>query len=387
MDALRLRRLAIACGGALVVGALLVVVAKAAARWHHDDALWALAGWTGPFDLKVFLEAGDAVLAGRSPYPDPGTLVPPSSYYVYPPLLALVIIPLSVISVSVAASIFTVLGIAAVAGALYALDVRDWRCYVLAFAYPYTREALGYGAIGTFLALLAALAWRYRDDPRATGVASGLAIALKLFLAPLLLWLAFTRRVRAAAISAAAAVVLALVSWAVIGFAGLVDYPTLVRELSDLEAEQSYSAVAVLASIGLPSTLATILAVAGGAALLALAWRRARGDGPAGDRRSFILVIAAALVLTPILWLHYLVILVVPIALARPRLSWLWFTPLAALIPSWLDWYGGWANGDLPALLSTALVTIAVLVGALVPATTDSTLRAAAARESVAASS
>jgi alpha-1,2-mannosyltransferase len=365
MDAQRLRRVALVVAGALIAGALLVVAAKAAARLHHDDALWALAGWTGPFDLKVFLEAGDAVLAGRSPYPDPGTLMPPSSYYVYPPPLALAIIPLSAISVSTAASIFTVLGIAAVAGALYALDVRDWRCYILAFAYPYTREALGYGAIGTFLALLAALAWRYRDDPRATGAASGLAIALKLFLAPLLLWLAFTRRLRAAVIGTAAAVVLALASWAVIGFAGLADYPALLRELSDLEAEQSYSAVAVLASIGIPSTLATVLAVAAGVALLVLAWRQCRGLDDDGDRRSFILVIAAALVLTPILWLHYLVILVVPIALARPRLALLWFVPLAALIPSWLDWYGGWANGDLPALLSTTIIVGVALGGSL----------------------
>ena len=365
MDAQRLRRVALVVAGALVAGALLVVAAKAAARLHHDDALWALAGWTGPFDLKVFLEAGDAVLAGRSPYPDPGTLVPPSSYYVYPPLLALAITPLSAISVSAAASIFTVLGIVAVAGALYALDVRDWRCYILALAYPYTREALGYGAIGTFLALLAALAWRYRDDPRATGAASGLAIALKLFLAPLLLWLAFTRRLRAAAIGTAAAVVLALASWAVIGFAGLADYPALLRELSDLEAEQSYSAVAVLAAIGIPSTLATVLAVAAGVALLVLAWLQCRGLDDDGDLRSFILVIAAALVLTPILWLHYLVILVVPIALARPRLSLLWFVPLVALVPSWLDWYGGWANGDLPALLSTAVIVGAALGGSL----------------------
>jgi alpha-1,2-mannosyltransferase len=351
--------------GAIAVGAVLVVAAKAAARLHHDDALWALAGWTGPFDLKVFLEAGDAVLAGRSPYPDPGTLEPPSSYYVYPPLLALVLVPLSVLPVSTAASSFTVLGVFAVAAALWVLDVRDWRCYVIALAYPYTRESLGFGAIGTFLTLLAALSWRYRDDARLSGASTGLAITLKLFLAPLLLWLAFTRRTAAAVVGAAVAVALALGSWALIGFAGIGDYPTLLRELSSLEGEESYSLLGVLSSLGASTTVARALVVVAGASLLVLAWRAARTPGTDGDRRSFTLALAAALVLTPILWLHYLVVLVVPIALVRPRFSALWLAPLAALVPSWLDWYGGWANGDLPALLSTALIAAVVLVAAL----------------------
>ena len=45
---------------------------------------------------------------------------------------------------------------------------------------------------------------------------------------------------------------------------------------------------------------------------------------------SLTLALAAGLVATPILWLHYLVLLVVPIALARPRLSALWFAPLGS---------------------------------------------------------
>jgi len=54
--------------------------------------------------------------------------------------------------------------------------------------------------------------------------------------------------------------------------------------------------------------------------------RLARRDD--GDRRSFILAIGAALLLSPILWLHYLVLLLVPFALVRPKLSLLWLSPL-----------------------------------------------------------
>ena len=40
------------------------------------------------------------------------------------------------------------------------------------------------------------------------------------------------------------------------------------------------------------------------------------------------LAVLAALVVTPLLWLHYLLLLYAPIALYRPRLAPLWFLPL-----------------------------------------------------------
>ncbi|MGH7342691.1 MAG: hypothetical protein ACREKH_19575, partial [Candidatus Rokuibacteriota bacterium] len=73
------------------------------------------------------------------------------------------------------------------------------------------------------------------------------------------------------------------------------------------------------------------------------------------------------LVLTPILWLHYLVLLVVPIALARPRLSALWFVPLALTVFEALDWYRGWPRADGPALASVAVVVALVFVVSLLP--------------------
>jgi hypothetical protein len=47
-----------------------------------------------------------------------------------------------------------------------------------------------------------------------------------------------------------------------------------------------------------------------------------------GDRRSFVVAVVAALALTPIVWLHYLVLLVVPVALYRQRFSAAWAVPL-----------------------------------------------------------
>ena len=85
------------------------------------------------------------------------------------------------------------------------------------------------------------------------------------------------------------------------------------------------------------------MSLAVGACLLFLSFRAARAPGDTQevqDRRSFTLAIAAALALTPVVWNHYLLLLIVPVALARPRLSGLWVLPLAANCLYLFDWYG-----------------------------------------------
>jgi alpha-1,2-mannosyltransferase len=328
--------------------------------------VFALNGWYVPFDLAIYLDAGDQVLAGRSPYADAAFVA--TGDYVYPPPLAVAITPLSALPDRYAATLWTLAGIGAIVLALVLLGVRDRRCFVLALLFPYTIETLKYGEPGSFLLLLVAVLWYYRDAAAAAGGAVAGALALKLFLWPVIPWLAFTRRWRAAAYGVLGTIVLVLGSWAVIGFRGLTDYPELLRRFATLESHHSYSAAAVARALGLHASAAQAVVLAAGAGLLALAWRAARRDAdePAErDRRSLTLVLAAALVLTPIVWQHYLALLVAPIALARPRLSPLWALPLAAWPLYGFDWYDDWPRGDLAPLLSTLLFVALVFVFSL----------------------
>lgn len=298
---------------------------------------------------------------------------PPQAPYAYPPVLALLVAPLAVLPERVGGTflpgvLFTLLLIAATIGALLLLDVRDWRCYPVALLYPVSIEAIEYGAVGPVLLVLVALTWRFRDRPAVAGLAAGSTVVLKLFLWPLVVWLVLTRRARTAVLAAATAIGLALVSWAAIGFHGASTYPRLLQKLTEVEAENSYSAFAILRASGLSELAARALVVLIGVVLLVIAGRtgRASVDTPLErDRQSLILVLAAALVLTPILWLHYLVLLIVPIALARPRLSALWFAPLALTVLEALDWYRGWPSGDAKALISVAALVVIVLVVSL----------------------
>lgn len=325
-----------------------------------------------PFDFGVFLQAGEAVREGDTPYVDPDVVISEDlpAPYVYPPVLALLVAPLTFLPKTIAGSsapgaLFTLILIGCTIGTLLALGVADWRCYPVALLYPVTLENIEYGAIGPLLVLFVALGWRYRDRALGGGAAIGAAVVLKVFLVPLVVWLAATRRWRGARAAVGTAAGLALVSWAAIGFRGIVDYPSLLRRLSDLEAEMSYSAFALLRTFEVPELVARGLVLAASATLLALAWRAGRAHSfgrSEHDRRSLTYALAAGFVLTPILWLHYLVLLVVPIALARPRLSALWFAPLTLTVFEALDWYRGWPRGDGPALVSVALVVALVFV-------------------------
>jgi hypothetical protein len=365
----RRRRITLIVACVLAAAILLPFGARVAANRWHDDTLWAnslhsLGGLAVPYDFAVFLTAAESIRAGKSPYVDPDTISEGDAPYAYPPLLAIVLVPATALPDEVHGStpvgvLVSLLLIACVVGALVLLDVRDWRCYPVALLYPPTLENVEYGAVGPVLVLLVALAWRYRDRVWPAAAALGAAIALKLFVWPLLVWLAATRRWAGAVSAALVGVGLALGSWAVIGFDGIADYPDLLRRLSDIEAENSYSAYAILVTIGLPSGAAHVAVALAAGALLVLAWRVARNGGD-GDRRALSLALAAGFVLTPIVWLHYLVLLVVPIALARPRLSALWFVPLAMTVFELLDFYRGWPRGDGWALASVAAVTAVV---------------------------
>jgi hypothetical protein len=57
-------------------------------------------------------------------------------------------------------------------------------------------------------------------------------------------------------------------------------------------------------------------------------------------------------------WPHYLVLLLAPVALARPRLSALWLFVLAATVLYAFDWYRASPEGEaLPVMTITAIAT------------------------------
>jgi hypothetical protein len=342
-----------------------LIAGIAAAIWAAKLYLTALKvyiqGAGAPHDLAVFLQAAGKVMHGASPYAFDGDRT-----FAYPPFLAYLVAPLHPLSSSAAGIVWMLLSLAAVALALWLLAVRDWRCYPLALVFLFTRSAIDLGTIEPLLLLTVAATWRWRDRMLATASAAGAAIVLKLFLWPLAVWLAITDRMKAAAAAVGLALALAIVTWAGIGFAGLGDYPSVLHKLADHESTSSYSVVALGVRAHLPLLAARIVSVIVALALLAAAWWVARDDRRTlrdRDVAALTLCLAAALAASPIVWVHYFLLLLVPLALTSPRLSWLWFVPFAF----WPLPEAAWPAGDARKLALTLVATLVILGAALLP--------------------
>jgi hypothetical protein len=303
----------------------------------------------------AYLPAAEAVLDGNSPYPaldDP--ILEEQKGYVYPPQLLYVLIPLTVLPTPVAATLVA-LGMLALLGAtLWVLGVRDVRCYAATLLWVPAISGVLLANISIPLAFALAVAWRYRDRVWPPGIAVGLSVSAKLLSWPIVVWMLATRRVKAAVASLAIGAVVTLAAWAVIGFDGLRGYPDLLRRLSEIQSERSYSFVGMASALGLDSAVANVaMALVGGGLLVGCVVLGRRGD----DARSFTCAVAATLALSPIVWLHYLVALLVPLAIARPRFTWLWLLPVVL----WISPKPGYAEGYQtfgPAVVATILVVL-----------------------------
>ena len=333
---------------ALVLGVLPAVLVAAGLLAAATNA-----GTMG--DFNYLRAAAGKVAEGESPYVAPERLAEEGEF-VYPPVVTWLAAPLAQLDEEPAQAIYYLLAVAAILGALWLLGVRDWRCYPVAFLSGATIACLKVGTLGPFLLLGIAAAWRLRDrSPTASAAVLGLTVVAKPFTWPLLAWPALRGRPRESLVAVAAGALAALAGWAAIGFAGLGDYVELLRETGEIWGPVSYSATALLVWAGLPYAAASALALAAGLALVAAAWVAARRT-PLSDALLLTACLAAALLATPILWEHYLVLLLAPVALARPRLSPLWFAPLALelfVLPPWSD---GLPERIVPLLVTTAAI-------------------------------
>jgi hypothetical protein len=282
------------------------------------------------------VEPGARILAGESPY-EPGYLHASREELdaggeplcclqaLYPAPVHVLASPLALLPFDLAMLLFVTGSLAALAGALWFVGVRDWRCYGIVLLAPPVVQGIKLGSVTPLLVLCCALAWRWRDRAWSGSAVAAAAIVMKVFLWPLLVSLLATRRFLATTRTALLATSALLVGWAAIGFADLFRYPEMLSDLAALEQGSGYSTVALGLAIGLTAEGARVIAVALGVLLLTFASRL-------DERRAFAITIVAALVLTPIVWQSYFTLLMLPLALVAPRLS----VPWAVLLLFWL---------------------------------------------------
>ena len=275
-------------------------------------------GWqggplSGDFHHELYPEA-KLLLHGHNPFPAPDDEIVGSNL-VWPPVAAYLVSPLTLLPASAADVVMVLIGLACFALSLWLVGVRDWRIYGAVALWPQFVGEMRVSHLTPVIMLLVAAAWRWRDTRGAPGVLVGLAVGIKFFVWPVGLWLAATRRLADAALAAAVAAASLLL---VLPFTSLHDYVDALTRLGRVFDQDSYNVYGLLVQAGASDAVARIAMLVVGAALLAGTWRY----------RSLALALAAAFALSPIVWLDYFTLAALPLALARPRLSAIWFLPL-----------------------------------------------------------
>ncbi|MGH2407817.1 MAG: GNAT family N-acetyltransferase [Candidatus Limnocylindrales bacterium] len=283
------------------------------------------------YDLSFYWSAARHLLTGQPPYDAAqlsGTYVPQGGgFYLYPPLLAVLFIPLAAIfpdGSGQVAWLWSAFGAAILLATVVWLAsaeriARDRRGLLLllaaVFAFPPVVGELVLGNVHLELLGLFALAWYgvRRGDRRGEAIA-GLAIALagliKVLPFLLLVWFVATRRWRAVAWTIGGAMVIAAATVPITGLQPWLDFPTVLANHGAPADPTDALAPAVWIGALTGPLVARLIVVSLG--VVAVIWAARRLTVPA----SYAVAVATATLIAPSVFQHYLAMLVLPLLLA-----------------------------------------------------------------------
>jgi alpha-1,2-mannosyltransferase len=316
-----------------------VVALAGAMAWAALIVLAAGSNGTLGFDYRAYDLAVDRLLAGQSMYDPNAQSTGSFGLFFYPPPFALLILPFALLPTDLGVWAWTAALAAASAAAVWLLPVATrvrWIVLLLAaLSWPLV-YAIKLGQVGPMLLLLFAVAWRWLDRPWPVGIAAGLGTAIKIQPALLVGWALVTGRRRAALVAVAVAGALAVLATVIAGPQSWVDEASLLGRVSrPVLTPNAFGFGRLAYEAGLSESLATIVHWANLALVVALValvvWR---GSTVA----SFLSVAIASQFATPVLWDHYALILLLPVA--------------------WLIDRGQWWAGAIPLVSATLLIGV-----------------------------
>jgi Glycosyltransferase family 87 len=308
----------------VAIGVLVVVI----------GAILASAGSTLGFDARAYLDAGRRLVDGKVVYDTSIAQAGAAGLYYYSPPFTLLALPFSLLPEP-----FDVLGWLAAILAAFGLGVallpvsRDVRWLVVLLAglsWPFA-YAVKLGQVGPILFLCFAIGWRWMDRPARLGLAMAVGTVVKLQPAILFVWAALTRRWAAIGVGLIALALAGIVASAVGGIDGWAAWLTILRSISaPIVTPHNFTPGAIAYQVGLSEAAAT--AVQGLNTILVLGlvlWSGLRLSPAVG----YLTAVTASQLLSPVLWDHYALLLLLPTAWLLDRGQW-WAVgiPLATAI-------------------------------------------------------
>lgn len=331
----------------LALGSLVAVAVGASGAVALLAALVAFQGSAGQgYDLRAYLDASERIVDGVSPYVPSTVAGPfrpgPFGLYLYPPPLAVALLPLVGLEASTANTVWLLLRVGCLVAACAVMPVsrpvRIAAFGVACLSYPVLVD-LNLGNVSVVVLALTAAAWR-AGDTALGGVAVGVAALMRPPIAIVLLPPLVRRRPAQLVAAGVTGVVALLATLPFVGIRGWLDYAAVMRNVGGYTGvPRNADMSSAIALMRLPEPLPAIAFVSVAAvavAAVAIAMRR-------DPETAFVVSVGASLLLAPLLWVHYLTLLVIPAAflaargrpwaLALPLLGWLPepLLPLAAV--------------------------------------------------------
>ena len=255
--------------------------------------------------------------------------------FYYPPPFVLLAAPLAFVDPTVAALIFTALLLVTFFIAVAILPVSStirWLILLLGgLSWPLV-YAIKLGQVGPILLLTFAIGWHWMDRPWHFGIATAVGTAIKIQPALLFGWALLTGRRRAMAIGLAVLAVLAVAATLVAGPSSWIDQATLLARVSKpIDTPHNFTPGRVAFEAGAGQALAWAVQIANWVLVaVVVVWATLRCAPVA----SYLAVVVASQLISPILWDHYALMLLVPVAwLVSRGHRWAILVPLATSTP------------------------------------------------------
>ena len=290
------------------------------------------------YDFRAYDDAARRIAAGQSLYL-PGSV---EAYrdgryeglYLYPPTLAIALVPLTAFSQAGATAAWLAIRVALLGAGCAALPV-SWRVRAVTFgmaciSFPVLFD-LNIGNVSIVVFALCAAAWRWLDTPIG-GLVHATLIAVRFPFGIFALSWIVRRRWRTLGWTIVAGLILIAVSLPLVGISSYAEYLGILRGLPDISVgEHNLSLKSTALELGLPDLAAGLALPLGylvGVVAVGYAswWRDAS--------TAFVVTCLATLLVAPFIHPHYLVLLLLPSAILMNRGAWWGFAlPLLGWLP------------------------------------------------------